>query len=131
MITVASFRLRFPQFSDSVEYPDERIQLYIDDSVLFMGDDESRWCGKYDLAQSYLVAHMLYNSTLLEAGGTIGTGMVTSKSAGGVSVSRASNAMATNAADSLLQGTPYGMQFLAIRDTCPTVGFAIFVANCY
>ena len=56
---VATFRVRFPEFEDDTEYPDARIQLFLDDTVaIYMGSDENRWCNKYDIAQAYLAAHL-------------------------------------------------------------------------
>jgi len=45
--SVASMRTRFPEFSDESEFPDGRLQMFLDDAVtLYLGDDEARWRGK-------------------------------------------------------------------------------------
>jgi len=120
--TVGEFRVRFPEFSDPVDYPDARIQMALDDAAMFMGTNEQRWCnsGKYDLAQSYLAAHLLVIGDRTAAGDTSGAvGPIASKSAGGVSVTRAvfTNPN-TSDLDLWLSSTGYGQYFLAIRRTC-------------
>ena len=125
---VATFRIRFPEFEDDVEYPEARIQLFLDDAACFIGTDENRWCGKYDLAQSYYGAHLLTVGTKTEAGDTTASvGSIKSKSAGGVSVTRGSVDKARSDSDDLLASTSYGLQFLSIRNGC-FVG--ILAANC-
>lgn len=118
--TVAEFRARFPEFSDSGEYPDSRIQLFLDDAVnIYMGTDEGRWCNKYNYAHCYLAAHLLVGGTATEAGDTnTKTGPISSKSAGGVSVTRAVVAKDRSDTDSFYMTTPYGQQFLITRNSC-------------
>lgn len=119
MITVAIFRTRFPEFSDDAEYPDARIQLFIDDSVEDIGSDESRWYGKYDRAQAYYTAHLLTVGTKTEAGDASAvSGSIQSKSAGGVSVTRSVSTKTRSDNDELLASTSYGLQFLTIRNSC-------------
>ena len=69
MIQITDFRTRYPEFSDATLYPDARIQMLIDDAVIWMSD-ETRWLNWYDLAQNCLVAHFLAVATLTEAGET-------------------------------------------------------------
>jgi len=128
MITVATFRTRFPEFSDDIEFPEERIQLFIDDSViLYMGDDENHWRGKYDIAQSYVTAHLFSVATGSEAGDASSKGgPISSKSAGGVSLSRSISVKDRSDGDDFLMATTYGQQFLSIRNKC-FVG--VLVAN--
>ena len=127
--TVAEFRIRFPEFADDVEYSDARIQLFLDDAAnCYMGTDENRWCNKYNYAQCYLAAHLLTVGIGSEAGDTsVKSGPVSSKTAGGVSVSRAVVAKDRSDQDDFYMGTVYGQQFLNIRNTC-FVGVAI--ASC-
>lgn len=68
MITVANFRIRFPEFSDDTLFTDARIQMFIDDAVIWMSEDDGRWLDWYELAQYYLVAHFLTVATLTEGG---------------------------------------------------------------
>lgn len=65
MITIPEFKERFPEFKS---VSDDKINLFISDAILEMGSDESRWLGFYDVAISYLVAH------LLEIAGGVGLG---------------------------------------------------------
>jgi len=125
---VATFRIRFPEFADNTEYPDARIQLFLDDTTCFIGTNEARWCGKYNLAHCYLAAHLLTIGTGTEAGDTSSTaGPISSKSAGGVSVTRAVTSKDRSDADEFYSTTSYGQQFLTIRNMC----FAgVVVVNC-
>lgn len=118
--TILEFRTRFPEFSDETEYPDIRIQLFLDDAVnIYMGTDENRWCNKYNYAQCYLAAHLLVGATSTEAGDTnVKSGPISSKSAGGVSVTRAVVATDRSDSDNFYMTTPYGQQFLITRNGC-------------
>lgn len=126
-VDIATFRLRFTEFSDETLYPDPRIQLFLDDSILYLGDNESRWNGKYNLAQSYLAAHLLTvgsKTSFGDSGSTMGT--ITNKSAGGVSVSRSVSSKDRSDLDEWYLTTSYGQQFVNIRNLC-FVG--VMVAN--
>lgn len=117
---VTAFRTRFPEFSDNTEYPDARIQLFLDDAVnIHMGADEDRWCNKYDVAQAYLAAHLLLGGTGSEAGQTSASvGPVSAKAAGGVSVTKSVVAKDRSDTDDFYMGSTYGQQFLIIRNGC-------------
>lgn len=127
--TVEDFRLRFPEFSDGVEYTDPRVQMFLDDAAnIYIGLDEGRWCGKYNYAQCYLAAHLLHIGTGAEAGdSTSKAGPVSSKTAGGVSVTRAVATSARSNGDDFFMSTSYGQQYLNVRNSC-FVG--VLVANC-
>ena len=126
--TEADFRIRFPEFADDTEYPDARIQLFLDDTVLWIGSDEDRWCNKYDLAHCYHAAHLLTIGTNTEAGSSgANVGPISSKSAGGVAVTKAVTAKDRSDQDDAYASTSYGLYFLSIRNTC-FVG--VVVANC-
>jgi len=121
MITIDQFRTRFPEYCDQEEYTDDRIQMFIDDTVtLYMGDDESRWCdGKYNIAQAYLTAHLLKiaeDTSLGDANAKAGP--ISSKTAGGVSVTRSVATKDRSDADDFYTTTAYGQQYVIIRDTC-------------
>ena len=117
--TVEEFRIRFPEFSDDTEYPDPRIQLFLNDAVEDIGTDEDRWCGKYNRAHCYLAAHLLFAGTGTEAGDISSkAGPVSSKSAGGVSVTRAVTSKSRSDSDEFYSSTAYGQQFLVIRNMC-------------
>lgn len=116
-ITVELFRTRFPEYADPTEYPDPRIQLFIDDTADYIGVDEARWNGRYDRAQSYLAAHLLSIASKSEYGDSnANVGAVTSKSAGGVSVGRSVVAKDRSDGDDFYVSTSYGQQFLVIRN---------------
>ncbi len=117
--TVEEFRIRFPEFADETEYPDLRVQLFLDDAVCYIGDDENRWCNKYNMAHCYLAAHLLTAGTGTEAGDNSSkAGPVSSKTAGGVSVTRAVVTKARSDSDEFYSSTAYGQQFLVIRNSC-------------
>jgi len=117
-ITTEQFRARFPQFADSVEYPDATIEMYIGDTELTMGTDENFWNGKYDYAQYYLTAHFLVSGEALEAGQTsANVGPITSKSAGGVSVTRGAVAKDRSDEDDYFLSTAYGQRYIQIRSS--------------
>jgi len=117
MNTPDDIRIRFPEFIDPVEYPDARIQLFIDDTVCVMGSNEARWAC-YDVAQAYLVAHLLTVGTATEAGSSSGSsGPIQSKTAGGVSVTRATvTSINQSQEDGFYSTTSYGQQFLIYRN---------------
>lgn len=125
---VPTFRARFPEFGDDTEFPDARIQLFLDDARdLYMGDNEDRWCGKYDTAQCYLAAHLLVKGTAQEAGDTSASvGPVSQKSAGGVSVTKAVTTKDRSDQADFFASTSYGLQYLSIRGTC-IVGVCVAV----
>lgn len=125
---IATFRLRFPEFEDETLFSDARIQLFLDDSVVFMGDNEARWNSKYNLAQSYLTAHLLSIGTNTEAGASqSSSGTIASKSAGGVSVSFSGTNQADKSdEDAWLLSTAYGQQYLLLRNS---VFVGVLVAN--
>ena len=119
-VTVAAFRARFPEFTDDTVYPDARIEIFIEDAQLvYMGADENRWLGKYDYAQAYLVAHLLVSGEASEVGdSSVKVGPVSSKSAGGVSVTRAVATKDRSDGDDFYMGTVYGQRFLMTRNVC-------------
>jgi hypothetical protein len=121
MITIEEFRTRFPEFSDEDEYSDARIQIFLDDSTCIMGTAESRWCSpcKYNMAMAFLTAHLLFTGTRTEAGdSSASVGAISSKSAGGVSVTKSVVAKDRTDGDDFYASTAYGLQFLNIRNSC-------------
>jgi|GEM_PF-2331211 len=119
MVTAEEFILRFPEFDDLDFYPIPRIEMFINDTLIHMGSDETRWCGKYDYAQAYLAAHLLTSGSNTEYGDTsTSTGPISSKSADGVSVGRAVATKDRSEADDFYMGTSYGQRFITVRDSC-------------
>lgn len=116
-VTVELFRSRFPEFADSSEYSGDRIQIFLDDAADdFMGGDENRWGGDYDKAQAYLGAHLLAMGTATEAGDVSAKeGVVISKSAGGVSVTKSVMVKDVSDTTAFLKSTAYGQRFLTYR----------------
>ena len=121
MITVADLRAKFPEVSDTMTYPDAVLQRAIDEAVFIMDTDESPWCDGYDLASGYLSMHIwsVQDATGVgDKGSKIGN--ITSKSAGGVSVGRASPTAASSLSlgDAEYASTSYGNSFMRIRNSC-------------
>ena len=116
--TIADFRSRFPEFASDVDYPDGRVQLFLTDAqTLYMGTGETRWGNRYNIAQAYLAAHLLYTAEAAEAGDASATvGAISSKSVDGVSVSRAVTSRDNSFGDDALSTTYYGQQYLVIRN---------------
>lgn len=67
MISVTDFRTRYPEFSDVVLYTDLRIQMFIDEAVIWMAEKD-KWLDWYLLAQFPLVAHLLVSASASESG---------------------------------------------------------------
>ena len=126
-IDVPTFRARFPEFTDP-PYSDERIQLFIDDTLCYMGEDESRWCGCYDTAQAYLTAHLLALGTASAMGDSAAqAGPLLSAAADGVSYTRAGTSNGVAGSDEFYASTAYGQRFLSLRARCIV---PVAVANC-
>jgi hypothetical protein len=104
-VTPADFKERFPEF-DSVS--DTRVQLFLDDAALEL--DEGRWGDLYDKGLSYLTAHLLYIGEQSSAGAGEGSGPLTSKSVGDVSLSFGANLAADTDAASF-NATSYGQEY--------------------
>ena len=128
--SVAQFRTRFREFSDSAAIPDDRVQLFLDDAVLEM--DANRWGTKFDIGQAYLAAHMLYIDELANLGGAIGgggagnAGPKTGKTVDKVSTTHGVNVAETDAiADGELLSTTYGRRYLRYRDQIKVPGFLV------
>ncbi|KLU14346.1 MULTISPECIES: DUF4054 domain-containing protein [Xenorhabdus] len=112
--TVAQFRLDFPQFSDTVKFPDTRIQfrLNLADKQL----DENRFGDMFGYVVELMVAHYMTlwaaDSRSVAAGGTGGanSGVVSSKSVDKVSVSYDTGAT-LNPNAGFWNNTRYGSEF--------------------
>ena len=89
--TVAQFRADFPEFGDAAAYPDTQVQRQLDLAELRLNPD--RWDALWSYGVELYTAHNLALSKLRArtalTGGAPGatTGIVTSKSVGGVSKS--------------------------------------------
>lgn len=67
MVTPASFKARFPEFSSE---SDDRVQLFINDTTPFF--NVARWDDLLDLGVSYLTAHNLALANLRAQQGAAG-----------------------------------------------------------
>lgn len=118
MITADDLRCRYPEFADTTEYSDSRINMFIGDAVDDIGSSESHWQSeyRYNRALSALSAHYLVLATDSEYGDTNPKYPVIQKTAGGVSLSYSGLAGASRT-DYIkrLSSTTYGQEFLALR----------------
>ncbi len=90
--TVENFRVQFPAFSDPNQYPDEQVNFWIDQALNFGPLNFLRSGQFYDRGLRFWVAHNLIlersaGNAALGGGVAIGSGVPSSKSVNGVSVS--------------------------------------------
>ena len=114
--TVIDFRVRFPEFSDEVKYPDARIEMFITDAELEVCEDVF---GKfYSLGVCYLAAHFLTVGSKTgktgKGGGSSSLAPIASKTADKLSVTKAIAAVDPSDPNSLLYSTAYGQRYLEI-----------------
>lgn len=90
-VTVATFREQFPEFGDATAYPDAQVQFQI--SYASKQLNPERWGDLLDEGTSLIAAHNLALSRISARSGVGGgipgaaSGLATSKSVGGASVS--------------------------------------------
>lgn len=88
---ITTFRTDFSEFADSTKYPDSLITFWMNVAVMLLRAD--RWQDSLDLATELFIAHHVvlekFNLDTVNAGGWPGlnTGVVSSESPGGVSIS--------------------------------------------
>lgn len=111
MTTYSDWIARFPEYTTVVE---PRFELFKQDSILIMGDIESRWGSAYDTAQSYLIAHLVYLANRSSAGEQGAALPVRSKEVDEVSVEYAIGRDQLNNLNSL-NSTGYGQQYIKYR----------------
>lgn len=128
VLSVAEFRQRFPEFSDTTKYSDEFIQAQMDVAQLYISPQPNCLVNQCQQKQMIylLTAHLvaLNYSIANGSGSSIGAGQVASASVGGVSVSKALPNNRTEL-DYWLNLTPYGMQLLALLSLFTGVGFYV------
>ncbi len=109
MATVSQFQTRFPEFCSE---DDARVQMFLDDAALSMGDP-GRWSLSYDRAHQYHAAHLLYvaTATLDGDGGSIAP--TKKQEVDGVMFEAAVDSIAPDAED--FWSSAYGKQYALIR----------------
>jgi len=111
-ITPAELRVRYPEFASATDYPDARIQTWIDKGVLELS--ETAWGDMYNEALYPFTAHYLAMSTYTAgAGGAVGSiGPIASRSIGDVSVSFATIGNGNmSQMGAFFMTTPYGQEY--------------------
>lgn len=108
-LTLAAFRARWTAFADPVAYPDELLDLVLQEASRRVSPTYFR--NRENDAQGYLAAHLLTLTTPGGGGAQAASG-IASVSAGSVSVSF-TQAGTTDPAG--LATTSYGREFIAIR----------------
>ena len=117
-VTAASFVADYPEFANTVMFPATKIAKWLNIASLRLNPD--CWCDLLDTGTEFFIAHNLAmdarNALSASKGGVPGqaTGIVASKSVGGVSVSydTGSGSMAGAGQYNL---TTYGQQYYALE----------------
>lgn len=117
--TVAEFKTRFPAVAGSKS--DDTIQAYLDEATNTV--DESWREQDYKIAIMYLAAHNMTLEDTAAAGGGGTSGVVSSESFGGMSISYDNSKGTDNAAANSQWGaTFYGQQFyLLLKRNKPSI----------
>lgn len=112
-VTLASFRVVFPEFADAAKYPDPAVSFWLDQAGVTL--PQSIPAGQLDLATMLFIAHNLTLGALSAAGGGSAGSFapVTSKAVGSVSKSMDTSAV-TSAGAGIWNGTAYGQRFYAL-----------------
>ena len=111
MITIATWKVRFPEYASVT---DDVFNLFLGDAVLEMGDDEARWIGFYDVAISYLIAHLVYLSQVTAEGDANPATPLRSTEVDDVIVNYAVSKRIENSFDMYL-ATAYGQKYIYYR----------------
>lgn len=126
---LATFRVLFPEFAS---VPDATVTLWLDDTDSTLSD--TAWGDCRDKAILYYVAHIIalsqnaQSEATTDPGGNVQTasrsGPISSSSAGGLSVSFASNSSASSGSenDAWLQQTNYGQTYATLKRKCLPAG---------
>jgi hypothetical protein len=117
-LSPSAFRERFPEFADTVKYPDATVSACLDRAVVWLSLP-----GKDDEPYYLLAAHFLVLSGM-RAAGEDSFGVATSASVGSVSVSLQAPA-AKSTWQAWLSGTPYGQELWAFLSLKSTGGWSV------
>ena len=111
-MSVASFQLRFPEFC---EEEDSRVQMFLDDAALFIGD-ETYWNSHgdfYEPALLYYAAHLLAVGLHTESGDVGSLAPVKKQEVDDVIIEQAVSAVSPTTDD--LYSTSYGKRYVNYR----------------
>lgn len=111
MVTFQQFVIRFPEYAG---VPEDRFNMFRDDAVLEMGTDNGRWLNVYDVAQYYLIAHMLVVAGMQATGDLTAVGPLRTTEVDDVVVEYAVSKTMENSFDEYL-GTSYGQRYIKYR----------------
>ncbi len=114
MLSFTTWQARFPQFAT---IPEATFNVYLGDAVLEMGSIEARWLDLYDVAQAYLVAHMLSMAEKFSVGDHTPQQPLRQKVVDGVEVEYAVSRDSVDNFDNYLS-TSYGQQYTKYRRIC-------------
>jgi len=87
-VSVAGFKMRFPEFSNNEEVCDSLIETMLDDAMLF--NNEEVWGAKYEIGIYYYTAHLIKIRLFNLSGNSSPLKPLTSRSVDGVSTSYSS-----------------------------------------
>lgn len=116
--TSDELRTRYPEFADTTEYSDDRIDLFIADAQDEIGTDATRWgtTHRYKRALAALTAHLIVMGTNSEYGDYNPMQAISQKSAGEVKVHLLTGGTSPKSDyEAQLKATVYGQTFLALR----------------
>lgn len=123
--SLITFRIRFPEFAAT---QDEVVDFHLNE----VGGDlsASNWGDCYPVAVETLAAHRIAVSNQRQAQAAMGVaatvGTVQSGGAAGLSVSLALSKSATGSPrEAQLSQTPYGLEYLALRQSCLGRGMVV------
>lgn len=116
-VSYSDFITRFPEFSNTTNYPQELISSYIDEAEQYISTTNFRIApSKRILAIEYMTAHLIALSNIDASGevqGQKSSNITTSASVDGVSRSILAP-IADNAFAQWIQSTPYGKKYWAL-----------------
>ena len=109
MASVIDFQERFEEFADA---SDDKIQLFLNDTALLMGD-LAKWLDFYDTAHCYYAAHFLVVSEASETGDSGVLSPIKRKEVDDVTIENAITSVSPTFDE--LQSTTYGKRYYHYR----------------
>lgn len=126
IFNIPEFRLEFPQFVNTVTFPDTLLQRYFNAAIDYISDVNYGWMGlgSRTLALSLMTAHLADIVIIVNKSGGSVPGLVQSSTIDKVSVSLTPPPL-QNQWQWWLSLTPYGQQLLALLQAGSVGGFYI------
>ena len=112
-MSIQDFQTRFPEFSSE---EGDRVTLFMADAELIMSANDGRWLDFYDVALSYLTAHLMTLGNSSAAGDFGAVSPIKKQEVDDVIVESAVSSRPYDA--DMLSSTTYGSQYLMYRRMC-------------